>query len=91
MEWIMDPPEHERSYDAGTNTIMARTTTSVRTFFNLSRMPEVAEPDISLAPVDIPETLPEPPPAPWDLPLSPLIDFETESMSPGLPPVEIQP
>ena len=87
----MDPPEHAWYYDVSTNIIMATTTTVVRTYFNLGHMHEVAEPDIPLAPVVILETTPTSPLAPWDLLLSPLLDFELELIYPGLPSVEIQP
>ena len=87
----MDPPEPAWSYDTGTNTIVATTTTVVCTYFNLGRMHEMAEPDIPLALVVISETPPAPPLAPWDLPLSPLLDFELELMSFELPSIEIQP
>ena len=91
VEWIIDPPEHAWSYDVGINIIVATTNTVVRTYFNLGRIHEVAEPNIPLTPTVILETLPAPPLALWDLPLSPLPDFEIELMSPRPPPVETQP
>ena len=63
----------------------------VRTYFNLGCMHKVAEPNFPLIPVVISETLLAPPLAPWDLPLSPLPEFEVELMSPELPLVETQP
>ena len=42
MEWIMDPPTHEWEHDETTNTIVAMTTTVMRTYFHFGRVHEEA-------------------------------------------------
>ena len=87
----MDPPEYAWSYDASTNTIVATTTTVVRTYIHLGCIHEVAEPDIPPIPTVILEALLGQLPSPWDFPLSPLSDIEMEPMSLRLSLIEIQP
>ena len=74
----MEPPEYAWFHDASTNTIMAMTTTVVRTYIHLGRIHEVAEPDVALAPAVILEALLGRSLGPWDFPLSPLPDIEME-------------
>ena len=87
----MDPLKHAWFYDVSTNIIVATTTTVVRMYMQLSRMHEVAEPDVPLAFVVIPEALLGQPLSPWDFPLSSLLDIDMEPMYPELPSIEIQP
>ena len=82
VEWIIDLLEHVWSYNEGTNTIVATTTTVVHTYINLSCMREVVEPNVPLAIVVIPKAPPSQPLAPWDFPLSPLPDIGIEPMFP---------
>ena len=95
VEWIMDPPEHEWEHDMTTNTIVATTTTVVRTYFHLGRVHEGAALDVSpvgpLAPRDFPGALLGQPLGRWDFPPKPLPDFSMEPMSPGLPSAGPQP
>ena len=103
VEWVMDSPELEWEYDPSTNTIVATTTTVVRTYVHLGRVHEGVAPDVP----------PFSPPAPavflgaftgqplglWDFPPEPLPNFPPEPlpdipmepMSPALPVAEPQP
>ena len=46
VEWVMDPPEFEWEHDLSTNTIMAMTTTVVRTYVHLGHVQEGVEPNL---------------------------------------------
>ena len=53
VEWTMDPPQCEWTYDEGAQAIVATTTMLVHTYFYPSHVREEVEPDISLAPAII--------------------------------------
>ena len=91
VEWIMDPPQCEWSYDEDAQAIVAMTTTVVRTYFYLSRVHEEVELDILLAPAVIPEAPLGQPLGPWNFPPKPLLDIEMEPMSLELLVAELQP
>ena len=57
VEWSMDPPQCEWTYDEGAQAIVATTTTLVRTYFYLGRMHEGVESDVPPASIDVPEAL----------------------------------
>ena len=103
VEWVMDPLEFEWEHNLSTNTIVAMTTTVLRTYVHLGHVHERDIPDVSLFS----------PPAPtaflrafwgqslglWDFPSEPLLIFSSEPlpdilmepMSPRLPIAKPQP
>ena len=72
MEWSIDPPYCEWTYDENTQAIMATTTTVVRTYFYPSRMHEGVEANVSPASSDVPAAYLGQPLGPWDFLLEPL-------------------
>ena len=84
VEWSMDPPHYEWTYDEDAQAIVATTTTVVRTYFYPSRIHEGVGPDVPLAPTDIPAAYLGQLLGHWDFPPEPLPDIEMEPMSPEL-------
>ena len=91
----MDQPEYEWELDETTNTIMAMTTTVVRTYIHLGCVHKetapIVPPVVPLAPEDFPRAFLGQPLGLWDFPHEPLPDFQMEPMCLGLPPVKPQP
>ena len=91
----MDPPEFEWEHNPSTNTIVATTTTVVRTYVHLGRVHEGVAPDVPPfsppGPTVFPGAFLGQPLGPWDFPLEPLLDILMEPMSPRLPVAEPQP
>ena len=79
VEWVMDPLEHECEHDETTNTIVAMTTTVVRTYFHLGCVHEeaapIVPPVVPPAPEDFSKALLGQPLGPWDFLPEPLPDF----------------
>ena len=101
VQWVVDPPEFEWEHDLSTNTIVATTTTVVRTYVHLGHVHEGDVPDMPPFSPPTPAALPEaflgqplglwdfpPEPVP-DYPPEPLQDISVEPMSPGLPIAEL--
>ena len=99
VEWVIDHPEFEWEHDYTTNTIVATTTTVVRTYVHLGRLHEEDAHDMPPFPPPAPAAFLGQPLGPWDFPPEPLPDYPpeplpaipVEPMSPGLPSAEPQP
>ena len=100
VEWVMDSPMFEWEHDPSTNTIVATTSTVVRTYVHLGHVQEGVAPDVPPffppAPVVFPGAYLGQPLGLWDFPPEPLPDFPPEPqpdipmepISPGLPVAE---